>query len=81
MKSLKIFVSILTMVGSISATSRADLVIGYTDGSPVTAWPLPDPQGVKSMGMRFTNPAATACTLKAVSVLLLNLPKTGRAHV
>src|SRR3990172_8325289 len=75
MKSLKILFSAFVLVGLISVTSRADLVINYTDGSPSLGWPLPQPQGATQMAMLFTNPTANACTLKIVHAGLLDVPE------
>jgi len=74
MKSLKIFFSALIIVGVFSASSRADVVLNYTDGSPARGWQLPHPQGVTHMAMFFTNQTAVACTLKTVHAGLLDDP-------
>ncbi|HEX2896929.1 MAG TPA: Ig-like domain-containing protein, partial [candidate division Zixibacteria bacterium] len=48
-------------------------VINYTDGSPYLPWLLPQGTGETSiMAMRFTNPNAFPCTLKAVTVGLID---------
>ncbi|MGH8015057.1 MAG: Ig-like domain-containing protein, partial [Candidatus Zixiibacteriota bacterium] len=74
MKSLKIFFSATICMASLSASSSADLVLDYTDGSPVIGWQLPKPQGATNMAMFFTNQTAVACTLKTVHAGLIDDP-------
>lgn len=74
MKSLKILVFSVFLMGLVFAESRADLVLDYTDGSPVIGWQLPHPQGAIHMAMYYTNQTTVACTLKTVHVGLVNDP-------
>ncbi len=74
MKSLKLLIATLILTVTVSSAGNADTVINYADQSPLIGWLLPFPNGETAMAMRFTNANAFDCTLKVVSVGLIDDP-------